>query len=250
MLELLKNGAKVNAVNKVGNTALAHACKGKGQAGVLRILLENGAATDINKKNINGHTPLTHAAWNGVVDIAKALLDNGADIDSETKEGMTAMKLAVDKRHEDLARFCLTGGRWPRRSDGGEKSPKVQFFDAGRLRRILLHGKVDQKKSHLPWPRVTRRQRIGHPQGRQLVGAVQPMRLSPIVFLEQLLCGMLHDLIFPLAGGKLLPSFKMYFRRFSYAFLFISLVSSDTLYFLSRRQILRFPQRLSMPPEV
>ena len=48
------------------------------KAEIARVLLENGA--DVNRQDINGYTPLMWAARNGSVDAAKVLIENGADV--------------------------------------------------------------------------------------------------------------------------------------------------------------------------
>ena len=76
---LLAGGADVNAKNLQGGTALLSAA-GSGQADVVSLLLNKGA--DVKAKGPSGSTALTAAAWqaNASADIAKALLDKGADI--------------------------------------------------------------------------------------------------------------------------------------------------------------------------
>lgn len=56
--ELIRYGAKVNAVDEYGNTPLHHAVTG-GSLGEVKVLVENGA--DLYKKNARGETPLDYA---------------------------------------------------------------------------------------------------------------------------------------------------------------------------------------------
>jgi ankyrin repeat protein len=72
---LLKNGAKVEAKDKNGWTALHSAVKNKHEK-VVRLLLENGA--DVNEKESSGWQPLHSAAENGLKDMVSLLLDKGA----------------------------------------------------------------------------------------------------------------------------------------------------------------------------
>jgi ankyrin repeat protein len=67
---LLANGAKVNARNNDGRTAL-HEAADAGNKDVLELLLANKA--DVNAKANNGDTPLHVAMIHGYKDIAELL---------------------------------------------------------------------------------------------------------------------------------------------------------------------------------
>lgn len=81
---LLNNGAKTDITDNFGHTALYYASK-NGQLEVVRLLLDKGAGADVQGHNRNG-TPLLLAAQNGDIEIVKLLLAKGADPNAETNE--------------------------------------------------------------------------------------------------------------------------------------------------------------------
>ncbi len=81
---LLENGAKTDVTDNFGHTALYYAAK-NGQLEVVRLLLDKDAGADVQGHNRNG-TPLLLAAQNGDIEIVKLLLAKGADPSAETNE--------------------------------------------------------------------------------------------------------------------------------------------------------------------
>ena len=79
-----------------GTTILMYAARG-GDAEVMRLLLDNGADTDINAQNNNGRTALMFASdfgfsgGEGGVEVVRLLLANGADINARDNDGRTAV---------------------------------------------------------------------------------------------------------------------------------------------------------------
>jgi hypothetical protein len=87
----------VNVKNDVnGNTPL-HSAAANGHIEIARLLLQNGA--DVNAKENDGYTPLHYAAFQGHVDILHLLVENGADLEAQNKYGMRALQLAVLNGH-------------------------------------------------------------------------------------------------------------------------------------------------------
>jgi len=50
-----------------------------------------------------GYSPLLTAAANGRLDIAKLLLAHGADPDAQTNDGKSALSLATERNHPEVA---------------------------------------------------------------------------------------------------------------------------------------------------
>ena len=127
---LLKNGADINAPGWGDETALA-AATGESLENMTRLLLANGA--DPNRSsltlvcpscrgklnivrmlvkagaNINMSDPrdkqtgLMCAARNGNMNMVRFHLENGANVHLKDKEGKTALALALEKGHQDVA---------------------------------------------------------------------------------------------------------------------------------------------------
>jgi ankyrin repeat protein len=74
-----------------------------GHVDVARFLVENGA--DVNAKNNDDDTPLHGAALNGYVDVARFLVENGADVNAKDKNGKTPIDIAREKGHNDIVKL-------------------------------------------------------------------------------------------------------------------------------------------------
>ncbi len=92
---LLSKGAKVDATDDIGRTALHEACFAK-STDVVKLLLDKGAKA--NKPTQNGYTPL-HIACQvnalGYLDptLVQLLIERGADVKAKTNAGKTARDL-------------------------------------------------------------------------------------------------------------------------------------------------------------
>ena len=69
-------------------------------------LLDTGRF-NINDRDINGHSALAQAVKKGHVDVARLLIDNGADLTVPTNEGNSALMLAVLAKHPATVEFLL-----------------------------------------------------------------------------------------------------------------------------------------------
>ncbi len=75
-----------------GQTALAFAAY-QGFPEIAKLLLDRGADPDV--RDDDGRTPLMQAASNGHAEVAELLLDRRARIDAQNGEGATALALAA-----------------------------------------------------------------------------------------------------------------------------------------------------------
>jgi ankyrin repeat protein len=108
---LLGNGADVNAKDKDGGTALLRAAA-SGHTEIVKILLANGA--DVNAKYYNKTTPLWLASIQGHTEIVKILLANGANVNAKgaNSKGIctTILSETAEDAHVDVARVLINSG--------------------------------------------------------------------------------------------------------------------------------------------
>jgi len=103
VVELLGNGAAVNAQNHLGDTALIMAAR-DGNIDVCKSLLASGADTNI--RNNEGMTALLMAATYGDYAMTKLFIDNGADIYAENK-GYTPLMGAADFDQKKICELLI-----------------------------------------------------------------------------------------------------------------------------------------------
>jgi uncharacterized protein len=127
---LLAHGAKVDARERKGQTALMWAAA-EGHVDVVDALLEAGA--DLNVSLPSGFTPLLFAVREGREAAVLRLIDAGAEVnepmtprrrhdgddDSDDRAITTALMLAVENGHFELARALLVAGADPNAHPAG-----------------------------------------------------------------------------------------------------------------------------------
>jgi ankyrin repeat protein len=135
---IVRAGADVNAANDYGVTSLALAAA-NGSAPLVRLLLEAGASPMIASSS--GETPLMAASRTGVISVVAALLERGADMHArDIGYGQTALMWAISERHSDVARLLLEHGADPKVRSTGGYSPLLFAARVGDLEsaRLLL----------------------------------------------------------------------------------------------------------------
>lgn len=130
---LLASGARVNDwENSKSHTALMFAVA-ENHLAAAQLLIENGAIT--TARSINNFTPLLFAAQKGNMEIASLLLANGADANESAPDGIagntnarwnlvpdtlaSALLVAIDSAHEDMALILLRHGANPNLDGAG-----------------------------------------------------------------------------------------------------------------------------------
>jgi ankyrin repeat protein len=112
LLELVRNGGDVNAPSRNAmrvcplHSAAAHSDQAKA-VDLARILLEAGADPDARQQA--GFTALHEAALNGNAALIEVLLGHGADPTIENDKGASAAELARSKGHDDVVRQLEPG---------------------------------------------------------------------------------------------------------------------------------------------
>ena len=95
---LVINGAKIDTVEKNGETALHYASL-RGHLSVVKFLLSNGAKIDV--VDSYNATPLHHATHNSHKEVMAFLIKKEANVNVITKDGETALSKAVDRFGKD-----------------------------------------------------------------------------------------------------------------------------------------------------
>jgi hypothetical protein len=103
----LREGANVNARNRLGESALVIVLKGN-RLDLAQTLLAAGA--DVNLAAVNGITPLMTAAYGGHTDMVRILLDKGAAIGVTDRIKKNAMTYASGEGHTAVVRLLLSRG--------------------------------------------------------------------------------------------------------------------------------------------
>ncbi len=117
---LIRAGAHVNDCDVKNQTALMWAAD-EGHASVVKRLIE--ADADFDKPLSSGFTPLMFAARDGQLEVVKVLVDAGAKVDQAIdagkpasrgpREGTSALILAIENGHFELADYLVQSGADP-----------------------------------------------------------------------------------------------------------------------------------------
>ena len=104
---LIKSGAKVDAKDEQGRTALTKAVS-LGKVEAARTLV--AAKADLDAKDTGGWTPLMYAAELGKWKAAKFLVKKGADVNAKDNAGWTPLVHAFADMHLTGAEFLISKG--------------------------------------------------------------------------------------------------------------------------------------------
>ncbi|KAJ7788289.1 ankyrin repeat-containing domain protein, partial [Mycena olivaceomarginata] len=80
----------------------------RGHTDVAKFLIETGA--DVNVTDKDGVTPLHYTSLQGHTDVAKFLIDKGADVNATNKDRATPLHYASLRGHTDVSKFLTEKG--------------------------------------------------------------------------------------------------------------------------------------------
>ena len=100
-----------------------------GHEEVARLLLDRGA--DVSTAGSDGKTPLIWAALEGHETMARLLLDRGADVSTAENDGTTPLTWALENGHETIARLLVDRGAGVSTAETSVKIPLVLAEENG-----------------------------------------------------------------------------------------------------------------------
>lgn len=127
---LLQKHANVNISDAFGNTPL-HSAATLGFEEIAKALLDNGKDIDLNAKNVEGYTPLMLAIKNGFEDIALDICAKGADVTIQGGDSVPPIVAAVTQGHINLIRQFVKLDVDINAMDGNNNTPLIAAIDAG-----------------------------------------------------------------------------------------------------------------------
>ena len=135
---LLDLGADVNSTDDTTGEPLIIKAAQKGYPEMVKMLLEHGA--DIEVQDKDGLTALFSAAYEGHTSVVQLLLNNGADFTARNQYGMTALLWAAWNGYLDTLQVLLDHGEdVDVKDDDGETAlMKAAFQGHGNIINVLL----------------------------------------------------------------------------------------------------------------
>ena len=98
----------VNCQSVDDGSSPLHLASRMGHVDLARMLIEHGA--DVSAQNEDGWTALHLASGNGNVDLAQMLIERGADVSAQNEDRSTALHLALENGNVGLARMLIECG--------------------------------------------------------------------------------------------------------------------------------------------
>ena len=106
--KLIDKGANIEIKDKkYGSTPLLFACQ-NGHIDVAKILLQYGA--NIRAASYNGATALHYATQSGNINVIEMVLKEGLNVNATNYQGMTSLHMAVKKRLIDIVELLIENG--------------------------------------------------------------------------------------------------------------------------------------------
>ena len=133
--EATDNNGTINALDEHGFTQLIEAAKSN-SLDVAKLLIDKGA--DVNLKDDNtGATALMHAVGHGNLDMVKLLIENKADINAVDKASQTALMIAAMNGYPEIAKLLI---------EKGADINLQEWYKMNALMFALSHSKLDVAK--------------------------------------------------------------------------------------------------------
>jgi ankyrin repeat protein len=133
---LVKRSHDVNVMGFDHNSTPLHLASGRGHVDVARILLEHGA--DATHHDELGLTPLHRASQHGHLEVVRLLLEHGTDVNARDHSNWTPLHGASQDGHLDMVQVLLGHGANAHALDHGGWTPLLYPAHNGHLAVVLL----------------------------------------------------------------------------------------------------------------
>ncbi len=184
---LIERGADVKAVAQSGHTALSVAAGYRGTAGLIREFHNAGLSAKLGPKTEFHANPLVETAWTGDADVARALLEAGADVkQTMLREGfipMSPLRAAVLLDSPDVLKELLHAGGDPNTVDEVPLLSWAAISNRPAVARVLLDaGANPELKDMYGWTPVKHARGIDHDVNltERLIQAAAEKKLSAV----------------------------------------------------------------------
>ena len=104
-----------------------------GNSEIAKKMIENGA--DVNGTGGNGETPLHYAVSRGMIELASYLLENGADVNSKNIDGRTPLHHVVQRGNKKITRLLIENGA---EVNVGDLEGRTPLYCATRLDNVNM----------------------------------------------------------------------------------------------------------------
>ena len=143
--QLIPLDTELGSLDKKRRSLLWHAADNGLQDTVSRLLATR--KFDINQRDANGHDALTQAVIGGHVEIARMLIDAGAQTATRTDEGNSLLMLAVSAQQLKMAAFLLTRNADINARNNSGDTALILAAANGQMRiaEMLMDGGADPK---------------------------------------------------------------------------------------------------------
>ncbi|EAA66248.1 hypothetical protein AN1130.2 [Aspergillus nidulans FGSC A4] len=159
---LKERDCDLNLKDFQGRTPLSHAAS-NGHESVVKLFLQHGAQAD--SKTDSGQTPLIFAVVHGHESVVKLLLQHGAQADSKTISGKTPLSYAASKGKESVVRLLLQHGAQADSKNNTGQTPISYAASKGHesvVRLLLTHGAQADSKANWGQTPLSRAAFDGH----------------------------------------------------------------------------------------